>query len=198
MIKFLLITAMSLMTLSSQAQESVLTEHHDDDHGGRLFAGGSVTFWRDTKEKTTTLDICPEVGYLFNDKWGVGVLLGYEHEKGSEDGKATIDNSFKISPFVRYYYYHKGPFNLFLDGGAGINFGSFEKNGAKERKSGFEVGVRPGACADLTDGLCLCLRMGFMGFRKSYFSGEEPLIGNDGFGLRFAPEELMIGLELEF
>ncbi|WP_154653704.1 hypothetical protein [Prevotella corporis] len=43
-----------------------------------------------------------------------------------------------------------------------------------------------------------CLRMGFMGFRKSYFSSEEPLIGNDGFGLRFAPEELMIGLELEF
>lgn len=86
------------MTLSGHAQESVLTEHHDDDHGGRLFAGGSVTFWRDTKEKTTTLDICPEVGYLFNDKWGVGVLLGYEHEKGSEDGKVTIDNSFKISP----------------------------------------------------------------------------------------------------
>ena len=37
-----------------------------------------------------------------------------------------------------------------------------------------------------------------MGFWKSYFSGEEPLIGNDGFGLLFAPEELMIGLELEF
>lgn len=72
------------------------------------------------------------------------MLLGYEHEKGNEDGKATIDNSFKISPFVRYYYYHKGPFNLFLDGGAGINFGSFEKNGSKERKSGFEVGIRPG------------------------------------------------------
>ena len=49
--------AMSLMTLSGHAQESVLTEHHDDNHGGRLFAGGSVTFWKDTKEKTTTFDI---------------------------------------------------------------------------------------------------------------------------------------------
>jgi len=40
--------------------------------------------------------------------------------------------------------------------------------------------------------------MGFLGYRHSYFSGEEPGIGENGFGIRFAPEELMIGLELEF
>ena len=28
--------------------------------------------------------------------------------------------------------------------------------------------------------------------------GEEPQMGSKGFGLRFAPEELMVGLELEF
>ncbi|WP_262500772.1 hypothetical protein [Hallella colorans] len=40
--------------------------------------------------------------------------------------------------------------------------------------------------------------MGFADYRKNYFVGEEQEIGNDGFGLRFAPEEVMIGLELEF
>jgi len=36
-----------------------------------------------------------------------------------------------------------------------------------------------------------------MGYRNNYHGGEEPHIGTTGFGLRFAPEELMIGLELE-
>ena len=40
--------------------------------------------------------------------------------------------------------------------------------------------------------------MGFVGYRHDYFGGEEPEIGTNGFGLRFAPEELMIGFELEF
>lgn len=56
------------------------------------------------------------------------------------------------------------------------------------RRSGFELGLRPGACVDLTEGLCLCLL---------YFMGEEPKLGERGWGLNLSPEELMIGLELE-
>lgn len=67
-----------------------------------------------------------------------------------------------------------------------------------ERANGFEIGVRPGACVDLTEGLCLCLRLGFIGYRNRFFAGEEEGIGNSGWGIRFAPEELNIGLELEF
>ena len=38
--------------------------------------------------------------------------------------------------------------------------------------------------------------MGFIGYRHDYFMGEEEGLGSNGFGIRFAPEELVIGLEL--
>ena len=78
------------------------------------------------------------------------------------------------------------------------NFGNYRLDNISSDKWGFEVGIRPGACVDLTEGLCLCLRMGFAGYRRDYFTAEEPRVGNNGFGLRFAPEELMIGIEFEF
>lgn len=186
------------MTTYAQATFPNTVAHHDNEHGARTFVGGAVTFWSDPKDKTVKFDFSPEIGYLFNDKWGVGLMLGYEYEKETEAGKKSYSNSFKISPFARWYYVHKGPFNLFLDGGVGFDFGKVKANGEKTNRHGFEVGVRPGACVDLTEGLCLCLRMGFVGYRHDYFGGEEPEIGTNGFGLRFAPEELMIGFELEF
>ncbi len=190
-----------ILCLNTHAQETFPFQQdneRDHNHEGRLFLGGAITFWRNTEDKTTTFDFCPEVGYLFNDTWGIGLLLGYEYEQEKEEGLTTRLHSFKVSPFGRYYYYHRGPFNLFLDGGFGVDFGKTTKEGVSENRRGFEIGLRPGACADLTEGLCLCLRMGFIGYRNNYYSGEEPHIGHDGFGLRFAPEELMIGLELEF
>ncbi len=157
-------------------------------------------FWAEPEEKSLAITLCPEVGYLFSEDWGVGILLGYEHEQriNTVSGQKAVGNAFKFSPFVRYYYLHRLPFNLFVDGGVGFNFSSERRNDSTERRNGFEVGLRPGACIDLTDGLCLCLRMGFVGYRHNYFMGEEPGVGSNGIGLRLAPEELMIGLELEF
>lgn len=164
-----------------------------------MFVGGAVTYWNDTDEKKLTFDFCPEVGYLFNDTWGAGLLLGYGYEREkTEDNYSIVQKSFKISPFIRYYYYNNGPFNLYLDGGIGFDFGKTKVRDVSEVSNGFEIGLRPGACVDLTEGLCLCLRMGFIGYRKNYISGEEHEIGNSGYGLSFTPEELMIGLELEF
>jgi len=191
--KILIVLALLGTALNLLAQEHS-AQAHDHSHEGRIFMGGAISFWNETKEGIVTFDFCPEFGYLFNDTWGVGMLLGYEWEKEKLAGGDHIVSTFKVSPFVRYYYHHKGPFNLYLDGGFGFNWG---KDGATPFK-GFEAGVRPGACIDLTEGLCLCLRMGFMGYRSGYSMGEEPGLGNNGFGFRFAPEELMIGLELEF
>lgn len=203
LVKSLFIAFLACMTTSSGFAQNVFPHHEfeshkDHDHEGRFFAGGAVSFWTDNKDKTLTLDICPEIGYLFNDSWGVGMLLGYEYERKKTEDTKTIGNAFKVSPFVRYYYFHRIPFNLYLDAGVGFNFSKEKENGTTKRLNGFEIGIRPGACVDLTEGLCLCLRMGFIGYRNDYFMGEEPQMGTKGFGLRFAPEELMIGLELEF
>ncbi|GAB6976368.1 outer membrane beta-barrel protein [Prevotella falsenii] len=186
------------MATYAQATFPNTVAHNDDKHGARTFMGGAVTFWSDPKDKSVKFDFSPEIGYLFNDTWGVGLMLGYEYEREREAGLKKYSTAFKISPFARWYYVHKGPFNLFLDGGVGFDFGRVKVADTKTNRHGFEVGVRPGACVDLTEGLCLCLRMGFVGYRHDYLGGEEPEIGTNGFGLRFAPEELMIGFELEF
>lgn len=189
--------AITFISIINAQNISPKTSFSTEEEGGRFFVGGAATYWNDTKDKVVTVDIYPEFGYLFNDNWGLGVLLGYEH-KSKNDHEEQFTKTFKISPFVRHYYFHNGPFNLYFDAGVGFNTGEMKVNNASKTINGFEMGIRPGACLDLTEGLCLCLRIGFLGYRKDYFSGEEEGLSNNGFGFRIAPEELMIGLELEF
>lgn len=172
--------------------------HHEEvnpflphDHTASIFAGGVVSAWYDHKEKSTSIHLHPEMGFFLNKDWAIGIMLGY----GMHQHAGDTSHHFRLSPFARYYYLHKGPFNLYLDGGIGYNYA--KANGG-EGSSGFEVGIRPGACVDLTEGLCLCLRLGFVGYRDNFFSGEEPGVPHNGFGIHFAPEELMVGLEIEF
>ena len=179
-----------LLLLSSPLVAQQYFPHGDhsspkDEHGARWVFGGLVSYWQDNKAKTTHLQLAPEVAYLFNEDWGLGVVASYELEKKGSDKESL----WALRPFVRYYYMHREPFNLYLDGGFGVSASSGVK--------GWEVGLRPGACVDLTKGLCLCLRLGFIGVRDRFVGGEEAGIGTTGFGLRFAPEELQIGLELE-
>ena len=139
-----------------------------DEHGARWVFGGLVSFWQDNKAKTTTFDFSPEVAYLFNENWD-----------SVSSGPTSIRRGMVKARASGHY----------LDGG----FGFSTSGGVK----GWEVGLRPGACVDLTKGLCLCLRLGFIGYRDKFGAGEEAGLSTSGFGLRFAPEELQIGLELE-
>lgn len=192
-----LIAIACICTVNAQNTLSDPSLNTEGEEGARFFFGGEVSYWNDIKDKVLALNIAPEFGYLFNDDWGLGLLLGYKYKSKTALTDPT-SMKFSISPFVRYYYFHNGPFNLYFDAGFGFNTGKIKINNVSETTNGFEVGVRPGACVDLTEGLCLCMRMGFFGYRKDYFSGEEEGLSDNGFGIRFAPEELMIGLEFEF
>ena len=156
-----------------------------DEHGARWVFGGLVSFWQDNKAKTTTFDFSPEVAYLFNEI-GDSVSSG---PTSIRRGMVKARASGHYAPLLATTIMHSEPFNLYLDGG----FGFSTSGGVK----GWEVGLRPGACVDLTKGLCLCLRLGFIGYRDKFGAGEEAGLSTSGFGLRFAPEELQIGLELE-
>ena len=105
-----------------------------DEHGARWVFGGLVSFWQDNKAKTTTFDFSPEVAYLFNENWGLGVVGIYQYQKGNGESESL----WALRPFARYYYMRREPFNLYLDGG----FGFSTSGGVK----GWEVGLRPGAC----------------------------------------------------
>ncbi|MDN4754347.1 hypothetical protein QYZ87_07375 [Porphyromonadaceae bacterium W3.11] len=183
----LIILSVSPIILNAEDDKTNIHDHHAE-----WFIGGVASIWHDNKEESTSLHLHPELGYFISDDWAVGVLLGYGLHKESEGRKVQ---EMRVAPFVRYYYLHREPFNLYLDGNVGFNT---QRVGSEPWQNGFEVGIRPGACLDLTEGLCLCLRMGFLGYRDNFFSGEEPGISANGFGIHFTPEELMIGLELEF
>lgn len=179
---------------------------HNHSHKGVMFFGGALSLYHDVKAYSTSFSFHPEGGYLLSDRWGIGVLLGIGLDSHKEEGRTHIEQEYKVSPFVRWYYFRPNPFNLYLDMGAGWNLKrtNDEKENSKNLQ-GYEIGIRPGACIDLIEGLCLCLRLGFIGYRHSYFAGEEKIHTHNaggetqnGFMLHFAPEEAMIGLELEF
>ncbi|MDD7318269.1 MAG: hypothetical protein SOZ80_02970 [Prevotella sp.] len=193
---FLSILLLSSMSCVLAQNGEVPFHEHEEDAG--LFLGGSLTYWNNNDGKPITLQLFPEAGWRFNHTWAAGVMLGFGFNSDRSDGVKKITRVYKVSPFVRYYYMHRGPFNLYLDGGVGFNHTSPEQSAAGGKRNGYEIGVRPGVCLDLAKGFCLCMRLGFAGYRNNYFVGEEDEIGDHGFGLRFAPEELMIGLELEF
>lgn len=168
---------------STFPQKHVETEH--EEHSGRWVLGGSLSAWMQSQGSDSHITLAPEVGYLFNDTFGLGLVGGYHYLR--EDGETS--HAWSLRPFARYYYLHREPFNLYVDGGLGISGGG--------GRNGWEVGLRPGACVDLTKGICLCLRMGFLGYRSRFTGGEEAELTPSGWGFRFAPEELQIGLELE-
>lgn len=183
---------LALLWSCSSLQAQTTTDEHEDH--ASWFVGGVASFWVNSDAKTTSLEFNPELGYFLNDSWAVGLIAGYGLESHEAAGEKLLQHEVSLSPFVRYYYLHKGPFNLYLDGNVGYNY---EIHGGGDGHHGFEVGLRPGACLDLAEGLCLCMRLGFLGYRKS-FHGEEPDVPSNGFGFSFTPEHLMLGLEMEF
>lgn len=182
---------LALLWSCGSLQAQTTTDEHD--HQASWFVGGVASFWIDSDAGKTSLEFQPEFGYFLNDTWAVGLIAGYGLESHEVTGEKVLQHEVSLSPFVRYYYLHRGPFNLYVDGNVGYSYETSKGNS----HHGYEVGLRPGACVDLAEGLCLCMRLGFLGYRKS-FHGEEPSVPSNGFGLSFTPEHLMIGLELEF
>ena len=187
--RFILTVATLLASALAQAQDISPAHSPHEAHKDSYFIGGLTSFWYDTDTKAATFTIEPEAGYLFSENWGLGIRIVYEYE-----GAERL-HTIGTSPFLRYYYYRKLPFNFYLDAGLGVSSVVHEQEKARY---GFEAGIRPGACVDLTEGICLCLHFGFIGYRKGYVLGEEEGLGQSGAGFLLAPEDLRIGLELEF
>lgn len=173
-------------------EEMKHTEQEEEGHAhANFWTGGSLTLWKDKTTKETTFSFRPEFGHFLNKQWGIGLV-------GNYTGEGEI-RSYGFTPFVRRYVFENRPFNIYFDGGVGLSWSQAKVNDHwAKAKLGYEIGVRPGVCLDLTKGLCLCMRMGFVGYRDSFTSAEEHELTPHGFGLRFAPEELQIGLEFEF
>lgn len=87
-----------LMTISFAASAQIYV-------GGSI--GGSYAEVESTNAKSWTIDISPEVGYIFNENWAAGVYISYGksvQEINSEylDNKTTNVSLFTINPYAVY------------------------------------------------------------------------------------------------
>ena len=169
--KGLLLVVVLLATLAVKAQE--------------IYVGGSFNVWRNSTENTTSFKIAPEIGYNFNETWGLGAELGYAHNyiKG-----ATV-NSASFVPYVRWSFYNNETVRLFLDGTAGLEIQKI-KDG-ETLKAGL-VGIRPGIAVKLNDHFAFVAKYGFLGYQRNISAD------GDSFGLDLTSENLSIGFHYNF
>ena len=107
---------------------------------GDFYLGGAVGFMHKSQkikpvagptytQTTNEFSIMPELGYSFNDKWGVGGTIGYTYRNYA--GQDTNFNLFSINPYARFTYFRTSNdlIALFIDGSVGFGIGSTSYDG---------------------------------------------------------------------
>ena len=112
-------------------------------------AGFDVNHNGEFNDTHFNLTLLPEVGYSFNDKFGVGAQFILDVSKATVIG---------LSPYVRYTFAQLGPVSLFAD--AAFTFEYNTGYGA----TGWEVGLYPGIAVPLTDKISLVGHCGYLSY----------------------------------
>jgi opacity protein-like surface antigen len=106
----------------------------------QLFVGGAVSFSKtggstendngtDDNPSVSSFAFSPYAGYFLNDKFAVGIGVGYGRTcttefdyLGSDEDKKSIGSTISIAPFARYYFASFNKFSLFAEGHLGFAF----------------------------------------------------------------------------
>ena len=175
---------------------------------GQIWVGGGVGF-NSTKidggDRVSSYRILPEVGYAFTNNMGVGIRLGYAHNKPALNGSVNSDiifkDAFTVNPFLRMSFLKGTMGSLFVDGGAAYTYGKTDymvstgQTAAEKYKlNAWEVGFRPGVAVNVTDKITLTGKFGFLGYQHAKYAG----IKGDNFGFDFDLSQTEIGVNLVF
>lgn len=143
-----------------------------------------------TRRRRVHLSTYTQDGLFLNKDWAIGIILGM----GCTSMVVIRATTFVSLPLHDTTICIKGPFNLYLDGGIGYNYA--KANGG-EGSSGFEVGIRPGACVDLTEGFAYVCGWALWGIETISLAERSQVCPTMASAFT-CPEELMVGLEDEF
>lgn len=173
---------------------------------GQIWVGGAVGF-NSTKigdgDRVSSYRIIPEIGYAFAENMGVGIKLGYAHNKsvlGSED---TFKDSFTVNPFIRMAFLKGSMGSLFVDGGAGYTYGksdvtTYDSEGnaitGKLKLNAWEVGFRPGVAVNVSSRITLTGKFGFLGYQHAKVGDVK----GDDFGFDFDLGQTELGVSIVF
>ena len=174
----------------------------------QLYVGGEVGAWRNTDDNKTDFNLKPEIGYQLNDKWDLGIGIGFSHKyRGAEDGEYNVKtNSFYVDPYARWSFVKFGPVRMFLDITAGVGTSKRkhtvtvlgeEKTISEDADVAWRVGVQPGVAVGLCKNLDFIAHVGFIGYTDADKESVSPY-GDKGFGFDLSSNNLNFGFVYKF
>ncbi len=104
----------------------------------------------------TAWGLAPEIGYNLNDKWSVGLGLGYAHF-------AEKENAYGFNAYARWFGYRNGNFSLYLQ--ADFKYSAMSGDNAPDLNA-YSVGVIPGAAYSFNDHFSMNASLGNLGYSK--------------------------------
>lgn len=156
------------------------------------YVGGNVSYARSssTSERTgqeksettnTGFEITPRVGYIFNDRWSVGLGLGYKFAKQAEGDNESKQDAYSVSPYARFNVFYFGPFSIAAEAMAGYGKSKFRPMDPSVKSSGadvFSAKLSPVLELDASKNLTLECRLDF--FSIGYYSSKWTAKYEDG------------------
>ena len=183
--KVILAALVAVASLSANAQVWL---------GGDLGLG--FTKANSNADTQTTFTIAPEVGYMFNDKWGVYADLDFTTVSKAlvdDNGKTISSNSFGFDVAARYVFAQTGIAKFFLDGGFGLDFYN------NSRGSIFDIKIQPGVSIAASDKVSFVAKLGGIGFRSANEKAQAAGLGNKSeFGLNATNSAVTFGVYYNF
>lgn len=172
--KLFLAAAMMVASLAASAQ---------------VYVGGSLGFKSekpyDGAETSTAFSIKPEVGYNLDEKWAVGIQLGYS---SMDDGDNTL-GQIDLAPYARYTFAKTGIASFFVDGGLSFEFRTADWEGMV-----WGVGVRPGVKLAVSEKVDVIGKLGYLGYKAA---NEKAGKGNS-FALSIDNTDIELGVNFNF
>ena len=166
---------------------------------GDFYLGGAVGFMHRSDRDATTNEftIKPELGYSFNDNWGIGGTIGYTYRNYA--GEDINLNMFSINPYARFTYFRTSNdlIALFLDGSVGFGIGSTSDGNDTYTATTYEIGIKPGIAINITDHFSIISHLGFLGYHGANDNAKAGGEAEYG-GFNFNSNHLDIGLYYTF
>lgn len=154
-------------------------------NAGQWFVGGSVGF--DTaKDDHTSFEVAPEIGYKLNDKWDIGLDLGFAKVTYEDDftGDEWTERHSKVAAFARYNVAQFGALNVLLKGSIGANF--IHMNG--ENGTILTASVIPMVTYALSDSFVLHAELNFLGFNAAQQLKNDDMGWANSWGVGFGAD----------
>ena len=153
----------------------------------QVYVGGTFGF---TSRKDvngvskSNFTIVPEVGFRLNEKFSIGMNLGYRKRGVTDDGSFsyTCDKyvSFGIAPYIRYNLYQYSKIRVFTDGVASlwhVKYKGLQNAGAETGNdidgNRYTIGIRPGIAFDATDHFSFLAKIGWIGYSSTKMDGYK-------------------------